>query len=327
MNQSRRTFLKLAVGGAATATVNSAGCAQLAETQTTSLSQHQPRWAMVIDLRKCIGCQACTVACSMENLVPLGQFRTIVSTYEVDVTGDPRRVTLPRLCNHCENPPCVEVCPTQATYKREDGIVVVDNTVCIGCGYCVQGCPYDARFINSEIHTVDKCTFCVHRVDAGLLLADLFLQALWLLVEVGFGVRNGQIAGRFIFQEHLTTFIVVGIAGTTLLPMLLLVPPSLRREGGSLLPASLLATTGAWVFRWNVVIGGQEIPKTSAGFYSYVPALTGHDSLLNVVANIAFAFFLLLVLTWLLLTGEMQGESRGPATTRTNETVVKGIMG
>jgi tetrathionate reductase subunit B len=171
MSQSRRTFLKLAVGAAAAATVNSAGRAQLAEAQTTPLSQHQPRWGMVIDLRKCIGCQACTVACSMENLVPLGQFRTIVSTYEVDVAGDARRATLPRLCNHCENPPCVEVCPTQATYQREDGIVVVDNTVCIGCGYCVQACPYDARFINPETHTVDKCNFCVHRVDAGLLPA------------------------------------------------------------------------------------------------------------------------------------------------------------
>lgn len=171
MNQSRRKFFKFVVVGAATAAVSPTDRVQSAEMQIPSSAQHHPRWGMVIDLRKCIGCQACTVACSMENQVPLGQFRTIVSAYEVDVAGAARRVTLPRLCNHCENPPCVEVCPTQATYQRKDGIVVVDNTMCVGCGYCVQACPYDARFINAETHTVDKCTFCVHRVDAGLLTA------------------------------------------------------------------------------------------------------------------------------------------------------------
>ena len=146
-----------------------------ASTATRSLASEQrppgSRWGMVIDLRKCIGCQACTVACSMENDVPLGFFRTFVSTYEVEVHQTARRATLPRLCNHCEHPPCVEVCPTQATYKREDGIVVVDNEICIGCAYCVQACPYDARFINPETRTADKCNFCVHRTEAGLLPA------------------------------------------------------------------------------------------------------------------------------------------------------------
>lgn len=78
---------------------------------------------------------------------------------------------LPRLCNHCDSPPCVPVCPVQATFQREDGIVVVDNTRCVGCAYCVQACPYDARFINHETQTADKCTFCVHRLEAGLLPA------------------------------------------------------------------------------------------------------------------------------------------------------------
>ena len=80
-------------------------------------------------------------------------------------------VMLPRLCNHCDNPPCVPVCPVQATFQREDGIVLVDNERCVGCAYCVQACPYDARFINHETQTADKCTFCEHRLEVGLLPA------------------------------------------------------------------------------------------------------------------------------------------------------------
>ena len=131
------------------------------------------RYGMVVDLRKCIGCQACTVSCSMENLPPIGQFRTTVLQYEVDRGTDvpPAMVSLPRLCNHCEEPPCVPVCPVQATFQREDGIVLVDNERCVGCGYCVQACPYDARFINHETQTADKCTFCEHRLEVGLLPA------------------------------------------------------------------------------------------------------------------------------------------------------------
>jgi len=135
------------------------------------------RYAMVIDLRKCIGCQACTVGCSIENQAPIGQFRTTVKQYEVtldDGSSELKNVksfTLPRLCNHCENPPCVAVCPVQATFQREDGIVMVDNERCVACAYCVQACPYDARFINDEILAADKCTFCAHRLEKGLLPA------------------------------------------------------------------------------------------------------------------------------------------------------------
>ena len=170
MKVSRRELVTLA-GVSAIAAVTKAVVAPTTATAQTTSAAHQPRWGMVVDLRKCIGCQACSVACSTENAVPMGNFRTIVPSFEIDVNGTARRATLPRLCNHCENPPCVEVCPTQATYKREDSIVVVDNEVCIGCGYCVQGCPYDARFINPETHTADKCNFCVHRTEAGLLPA------------------------------------------------------------------------------------------------------------------------------------------------------------
>lgn len=134
-------------------------------------SEH--RYAMLIDLRCCIGCQACTVSCAIENATPQGDFRTTVSQYQVKLAGQSavNNVLLPRLCNHCDNPPCVPVCPVQATFQREDGIVVIDNKRCVGCAYCVQACPYDARFINHETQTADKCTFCVHRLEAGLLPA------------------------------------------------------------------------------------------------------------------------------------------------------------
>jgi len=175
-DNSRRNFLKkmvdaavLGIGGSVIAKPPS-----LKEEEKERLAfegQKDKRWGMVIDLRKCVGCQSCTVSCMVENDVPKGSFRTVVSDYELVRHGNPRRQPLPRLCNHCEHPSCLTVCPTQATFQRNDGIVVIDNTVCIGCGACVQACPYDARFINPETNTADKCTFCAHRVDEGLLPA------------------------------------------------------------------------------------------------------------------------------------------------------------
>lgn len=134
----------------------------------------KPHWAMLVDVAKCIGCQACTMSCIQENAVPEGSFRTVVSTYSVALAEAEQPAgthMLPRLCNHCDEPPCIPVCPVGATFKRADGIVVVDGDRCVGCAYCVQACPYDARFINHETNTADKCTFCAHRVDAGLLPA------------------------------------------------------------------------------------------------------------------------------------------------------------
>ncbi len=127
------------------------------------------QYAMVIDARKCVGCHACTIACKTEFEVPLGKHRSWVEEVEKGSYPDVSRSFLPRLCNQCSKPQCVTVCPTGATYKREeDGIVVIDEDVCIGCKYCMQACPYDARFINPRTGTADKCDFCLHRVENGL---------------------------------------------------------------------------------------------------------------------------------------------------------------
>lgn len=125
------------------------------------------RYAMVIDLRRCVGCFSCQVTCKMENNVPFDYFRSKVLVTERGTYPDVKRHFLPTLCNHCENAPCVQVCPVGASYRREDGLILVDDKKCIGCGYCVQACPYDARYINAT-GVAEKCTFCQHRVDAGL---------------------------------------------------------------------------------------------------------------------------------------------------------------
>ncbi|OCC16393.1 Tetrathionate reductase subunit C [Dissulfuribacter thermophilus] len=135
------------------------------------------------------------------------------------------------------------------------------------------------------------------------LLAVFFLQIVWIVVEIGFGTRDARIAGQYLLREHWIAFLVSGMGVTVVLPALLLVPVRLRQAARGLVPASLLAVLGAWLFRWNVVVTGQEVPKTSAGFYHYFPAITGHDSITEVVANMAFAFFLLIVLTWLVPVG------------------------
>jgi len=129
------------------------------------------RWGMVVDLRRCIGCHACSVACKAENEVPVGVYRAWVKYVDKGAYPNVTRQFLPRLCNHCKSPSCVRVCPTKATYKRGDGAVVVDNGLCIGCRSCMTACPYDARFINPVTDTADKCTFCVHRIEKGLLPA------------------------------------------------------------------------------------------------------------------------------------------------------------
>lgn len=124
---------------------------------------------MLIDQRRCIGCHSCSVACKSENNVPLGYWRSWVKGIQKGHYPEVGNHFLRRLCNHCDVPPCCQVCPVQATVKREeDGVVVMYYGKCIGCGMCISACPYDARFFNPIRHTADKCDFCVTRLDQGL---------------------------------------------------------------------------------------------------------------------------------------------------------------
>jgi Fe-S-cluster-containing dehydrogenase component/formate-dependent nitrite reductase membrane component NrfD len=129
------------------------------------------RYGFVIDNRKCIGCHACTTACKSENEVPLGVFRTWVKYTEKGEFPNVRRNFNVMRCNHCEDAPCVTVCPTKALFKRPDGIVDFDSSRCIGCKSCMQACPYDAIYIDPFEHTAAKCNYCAHRVDLDLLPA------------------------------------------------------------------------------------------------------------------------------------------------------------
>jgi Fe-S-cluster-containing dehydrogenase component/formate-dependent nitrite reductase membrane component NrfD len=126
------------------------------------------QWGKVIDQTRCIGCHACSTACKSENAVPLGVNRTYVKYVDVGTFPAARRAFQVTRCNQCEHPPCVEACPTTAMYKRKDGIVDFDKSICIGCKACIAACPYDAIFINPEDHSAEKCNFCAHRLEVGL---------------------------------------------------------------------------------------------------------------------------------------------------------------
>jgi phenylacetyl-CoA:acceptor oxidoreductase subunit 1 len=146
------------------------------------------RYAMVADLRRCVGCQTCTAACKHANATPPGvQWRRVLDM-EFGTYPDVQRAFVPVGCQHCDEPPCADACPTTATKKRADGIVTIDYDLCIGCAYCAVACPYQARYKTDRAafaygeaaeheaarHDPDrlsvstKCTFCVDRIDAGL---------------------------------------------------------------------------------------------------------------------------------------------------------------
>ena len=153
-------------------------------------------YGMGIEVEKCIGCNRCVEACKIENDVPQEPFyfRTWVERYTIggdgeavvesistqsQPGGDPgpedrdilRTFFVPKLCNQCANPPCVQVCPVGATFQTKDGVVLIDEARCIGCSYCIQACPYGARYLDPRTRTADKCTFCYHRIIKGMLPA------------------------------------------------------------------------------------------------------------------------------------------------------------
>jgi Fe-S-cluster-containing dehydrogenase component/formate-dependent nitrite reductase membrane component NrfD len=128
-------------------------------------------YGFVIDLRKCIGCHACTIACKAEHQIPVGVNRCWVKTVEKGAFPDTRRFFFPVLCNQCVDAPCVRICPTNSLFKRRDGIVDLNGESCIGCRACMEACPYDQLFIDPNTRTAEKCNFCANRVENKLLPA------------------------------------------------------------------------------------------------------------------------------------------------------------
>jgi len=152
------------------------------------------RYGMGVQIDKCIGCGRCVEACKEENGVPTEPFyfrtwveryrikkdETVVQNIDSRISTDPNPATdgevlrsffVPKLCNQCDSPPCVQVCPVGATFTTAEGVTLVDETRCIGCRYCIQACPYGARYLHPVRQVADKCTFCYHRVRQGLLPA------------------------------------------------------------------------------------------------------------------------------------------------------------
>jgi Fe-S-cluster-containing dehydrogenase component len=169
--------------------------ASLAEAAEEDYDPAEHYYGMGIQVDKCIGCGRCVEACKAENDVPREPFffRTWVERYVIHADGEVevdspeggirgftsreedgdilRAFFVPKLCNQCDNPPCVQVCPVGATFITEDGVILVDTDYCIGCRYCIQACPYGARYLDPRTKTADKCTFCYHRITQGLLPA------------------------------------------------------------------------------------------------------------------------------------------------------------
>jgi Fe-S-cluster-containing dehydrogenase component len=126
------------------------------------------RLGFVLNQNTCIGCHACTVACKSEHQIPLGNFRTWVKYIEKGEFPDVQRKFAVLRCNHCDDAPCMSICPTKSLFRRDNGIVDFDSERCIGCKSCMQACPYDALYIDPNTQTAAKCNYCAHRIEVGL---------------------------------------------------------------------------------------------------------------------------------------------------------------
>ena len=191
MNITRRHFLILVPAAAIAWDHVLAGTPETAPNY--DMSEHW--WGMLVDIEKCIGCGSCVRACQKENNVPDGFYRTWIERYRIterlgvdDIHVDSpdggkngfpalkkedgvREFFVPKMCNHCADSPCTQVCPVGATFVSPDGVVLVDEKYCLGCRYCVQACPYGCRFIHPEKQVAQKCTLCYHRITKGLTTA------------------------------------------------------------------------------------------------------------------------------------------------------------
>ncbi len=186
IDTQRRRFLKTTLGAAAVAIAPGMLLFDTAHGKGEGASS-KVRWGMLIDTMQCKqGCNDCVTACNRENGLSGGAAATDsqwIRKIEIKDVNSGRAVSLPMMCQHCEHPPCVDVCPTQASFKRADGIVLVDRHRCIGCRYCMMACPYKARsFVHEPLQdqkpdvprgkgTVEACTLCVHRIDQGQIPA------------------------------------------------------------------------------------------------------------------------------------------------------------
>lgn len=199
VDNSKREFLSKVCKGIVAMAIAPAVFKLLEPAEAMAMVQNtKRRWVFLVDTLKCIGCGFCVKACKKENEISYDApvSRTWVERYVVKKDGsrlidspgagrdgfiDPviegekvapqdiaKAFFVPKLCNQCENPPCVQVCPVGATYQLKEGIVMVDRKWCIGCGYCIQACPYSARFFNPELKVAEKCNFCYHRISKGL---------------------------------------------------------------------------------------------------------------------------------------------------------------
>jgi len=162
---SRRAFLRslLGVGAAVTAGGAALNAGRVVLATSNDLDKPAARFALIIDTTKCVGCGACREACTIRNQLP----ENTSYIHILSQNDGASRWFLPVQCQHCADPPCAHACPTKATYRRGDGVVLIDEKLCVGCKYCEVACPYQARTFDEERGVVDKCWLCLDRVMEG----------------------------------------------------------------------------------------------------------------------------------------------------------------